>query len=420
MKTVISVQNISKSYQLGQIDTGTFSNDLKVWWSRMRGKPNPLLRIGDTDHGNRVGEELWALRDVSFQVEQGEVLGIIGRNGAGKSTLLKILSRITAPTSGTLKVKGRISSLLEVGTGFHPELTGRENVFLNGAILGMTKNDIARKFEEIVDFSEIGEFIDTPVKRYSSGMYVRLAFSVASHLESELLVIDEVLAVGDTVFQNKCVEKMLEVSKHGRTILFVSHNLAAIKSLCSRGMVLRKGKNIFSGGVEESIEKYLDNMSLSGKEIDLSNIVRNGTVNEITFEKITFLDYPMNFGKPIKIKVKLNSKIKSHSFSNLDFGIAIQDKNLNSIIHVSNRYLGYRIDHMADEDEYLFEIENILKPGVYSLILFLRSNNEIQDWINNVVRIEITDGNPYNFFETQQIQGVILPMFNFSVLRNSN
>jgi lipopolysaccharide transport system ATP-binding protein len=208
MKPVISVENLSKSYQLGVIGTGTLADDLKLWWAKARGKPNPLLRIGETDQGNRDGETIWALKDVSFEVQPGEILGIIGRNGAGKSTLLKILSRITAPTSGVVHVKGRIASLLEVGTGFHQELTGRENIFLNGAILGMRKNEIERKFDEIVDFSGVEKFIDTPVKRYSSGMYVRLAFAVAAHLEPEILVVDEVLAVGDAAFQKKCLGKM--------------------------------------------------------------------------------------------------------------------------------------------------------------------------------------------------------------------
>ena len=242
MTTVISVENLSKSYRLGQIGTGTFSRDLQVWWARTRGKPNPLLKIGQVDHGNQVGETIWALKDVTFQVEQGEVLGVIGKNGAGKSTLLKILSRVTAPTSGRVKVKGRIASLLEVGTGFHPELTGRENIYLNGAILGMTKDEVRRKFDEIVDFAGIEQFIDTPVKRYSSGMYVRLAFAVAAHLESEILLVDEVLAVGDAEFQKKCLGKMGDVaSKEGRTVLFVSHNMGAIENLCNTAIYLDKG-----------------------------------------------------------------------------------------------------------------------------------------------------------------------------------
>ena len=261
-KNVISVENLSKSYRLGVIGTGTFSNDLKVWWARMRGKPNPLLKIGQEDHGNRVGEELWALKDVSFQVEQGEVLGIIGRNGAGKSTLLKILSRVTAPTSGTVKVKGRIASLLEVGTGFHPELTGRENIYLNGAILGMTKAEVNRRFDEIVEFAEIAKFIDTPVKRYSSGMYVRLAFAVAAHLESEILLVDEVLAVGDAEFQKKCLGKMGDVaSQEGRTVLFVSHNMSSIERLCSKIIWLGDGKILRQGLPANIINQYLNSSS---------------------------------------------------------------------------------------------------------------------------------------------------------------
>ncbi len=233
---VISVENLSKAYRLGQIGTGTLTNDLKVWWAKKRGKPNPLLKIGEADHGNRDGETVWALKDINFQVEQGEVLGIIGRNGAGKSTLLKILSRVTAPTGGQIKVKGRIASLLEVGTGFHPDLTGRENIYLNGAILGMTREEVSRKFDEIVAFAEVEKFIDTPVKRYSSGMYVRLAFAVAAHLDPEILVVDEVLAVGDAEFQKKCLGKMGDVAKGGRTVLFVSHNMQAITRLCKHGI----------------------------------------------------------------------------------------------------------------------------------------------------------------------------------------
>ncbi len=213
MNTVIRVEHLSKTYHLGQIGTGTLSHDLNAWWAKVRGKPNPSLKIGEEDHGNRDGEILWALKDINLTVEQGEVLGIIGRNGAGKSTLLKILARVTAPSSGKVKVKGRIASLLEVGTGFHPELTGRENIYLNGAILGMSRNEIERKFDEIVAFAEIEKFIDTPVKRYSSGMYVRLAFAVAAHLEPEILLVDEVLAVGDAAFQKKCLGKMGDVAR---------------------------------------------------------------------------------------------------------------------------------------------------------------------------------------------------------------
>jgi lipopolysaccharide transport system ATP-binding protein len=258
MSAVISVENLSKTYRLGQIGTGTFTHDLNLWWAKMRGSPNPMLRIGDKDHGNRDGEELWALKDISFKVEQGEVLGIIGRNGAGKSTLLKILSRVTAPTSGKVKVKGRIASLLEVGTGFHPDLTGCENIYLNGAILGMSKAEVTRKFAEIVDFAEVEKFIDTPVKRYSSGMYVRLAFAVAAQLEPEILVVDEVLAVGDAEFQKKCLGKMGDVAKGGRTVLFVSHNITAINQLCKSALWINKGQIVALDETKPVTTKYLD------------------------------------------------------------------------------------------------------------------------------------------------------------------
>jgi lipopolysaccharide transport system ATP-binding protein len=233
--TVISVENLSKFYRLGQIGTGRLADDFKIWWAKKRGKSNPFLKIGEIDHGNRDDETFWALRDVSFAVEQGETLGIIGRNGAGKSTLLKILSQVTAPSSGLVKIKGRIASLLEVGTGFHPDLTGRENTYLNGAILGMTRQEVRRKLDEIVAFAEIEQFLDTPIKRYSSGMFVRLAFAVAAHLDPEILIVDEVLAVGDTEFQKKCLGKMSDVAGEGRTVLFVSHNMASVKSLCQNG-----------------------------------------------------------------------------------------------------------------------------------------------------------------------------------------
>jgi lipopolysaccharide transport system ATP-binding protein len=285
-KIAISVENLSKSYRLGQIGTGTFAHDLNVWWAKVRGKPNPLLRIGEQDHGNREGEELWALKEVSFTVEQGEVLGIIGRNGAGKSTLLKILSRVTAPTSGRIKVWGRIASLLEVGTGFHPELTGRENIYLNGAILGMNRTEIARRFDEIVDFAEIEKFIDTPVKRYSSGMYVRLAFAVAAHLEPEILVVDEVLAVGDAEFQKKCLGKMGDVAHAGRTILFVSHNMIAVQQLCKKCLWMDTGQARAIGESVEIINSYTGISSSRAWKTDFNdaNIKGDGTIQLLSYE----------------------------------------------------------------------------------------------------------------------------------------
>ena len=260
-QTVIKVENISKAYQIGQIGTGTLSRDIERFWlTKIRGKEDPFLKIGETNDRSVKGESdiVWSLRDINFEINQGDAVGIIGRNGAGKSTLLKLLSRVTSPTTGEIKVKGRIASLLEVGTGFHPELTGKENIYLNGAILGMRKKEITRKLDEIIDFSGVERYVDTPVKRYSSGMYVRLAFAVAAHLESEILIVDEVLAVGDAEFQKKCLGKMGDISKgEGRTVLFVSHNMAAVKSLCSRAMVLENGLITKSDLVENAVAYYL-------------------------------------------------------------------------------------------------------------------------------------------------------------------
>ena len=259
-KIAISVENISKMYRLGEVGTGTLSHDLNKWWHKIRGKEDPYLKLGEKNvRDSKGGNYVWAVKDVSFEVEEGQVLGIIGKNGAGKSTLLKMLSRVTAPTTGIVKAKGRIASLLEVGTGFHPELTGRENIFLNGAILGMTKPEIRAKFDEIVDFSGVERYIDTPVKRYSSGMYVRLAFAVAAFLEPEILIVDEVLAVGDAEFQKRCLGRMKDVStKEGRTVLFVSHNMSAVQGLCDQGLVLRDGGVNYMGDVNECVVKYLD------------------------------------------------------------------------------------------------------------------------------------------------------------------
>jgi lipopolysaccharide transport system ATP-binding protein len=255
--TVITVEHLSKSYRLGAIGGETLRADVSRWLAKLSGKTDPTLKIGQEDHARLNGKVFHALNDVSFEVKQGEILGVIGRNGAGKSTLLKILSRVTAPTSGEVRIKGRVASLLEVGTGFHPELTGRENIFLNGAILGMTRAEIRNKFDYIVDFSGVEDFIDTPVKRYSSGMYVRLAFAVAAHLEPEILIVDEVLAVGDMEFQKKCLGKMQDVAGHGRTVLFVSHNMAAVTSLTSRCIVLCNGSVQYIGGTESAVLNYL-------------------------------------------------------------------------------------------------------------------------------------------------------------------
>lgn len=255
---VLRVENLYKQYRLGVVGSGTLRDDVGRWFAKMRGKEDPTMQIGATNTLNEVeGEYVWALQDINFEVKQGEVLGIIGKNGAGKSTLLKILSKITTPTEGNIRIKGRVASLLEVGTGFHPELTGRENIFLNGAILGMTKAEIRKKLDEIIDFAGVAKYVDTPVKRYSSGMRVRLGFAVAAFLEPEILVVDEVLAVGDAEFQKKAIGKMQDVSQgEGRTVLFVSHNMGSVKSLCSNAIILEQGRLKQQGDVEEIVACY--------------------------------------------------------------------------------------------------------------------------------------------------------------------
>ena len=276
MSTVLSIENVSKTYRLGDIGGATLKEDFARWCAKWRGKPDPLSQVTDQDHARRMGDLFLALDNVSFGVKQGEVLGIIGRNGAGKSTLLKILSQVTSPSSGRIRIKGRIASMLEVGTGFHPELTGRENIFLNGAILGMIKAEIRHKFDSIVAFSEIEQFIDTPVKRYSSGMYVRLAFAVAAHLEPEILIVDEVLAVGDIGFQKKCLGKMGDVAKQGRTVVLVSHQLNPIRRLCDRAVWMDNGAVRELGPPHEVVSAY--ESSMRSRDETLS--VRNGAANE--------------------------------------------------------------------------------------------------------------------------------------------
>jgi len=265
--TVIKIEDISKQYRLGLVGTGTITHDLNRWWHLVRGKEDPYLTVGEVnDRAVKANDKyIWALKNISFDVKRGDILGIIGKNGAGKSTLLKILSRVTSPTTGSIKAKGRISSLLEVGTGFHPELTGRENIYLNGSIMGMTKAEISRKLDEIIDFAGVEKYIDTPVKRYSSGMGVRLGFAVAAHLEPEILIVDEVLAVGDADFQKKAIGKMQSFSTEGeRTVLFVSHNLTAVKNLCRTGLILSNGSITYSGNVNDAVNYYLSEETAKG------------------------------------------------------------------------------------------------------------------------------------------------------------
>jgi lipopolysaccharide transport system ATP-binding protein len=371
---VIRVEHLSKSYRLGQIGTGTLSRDINAWWAKLRGKPNPLLKIGQEEHGNRDGQEIWALKDVSFTVEQGEVLGIIGRNGAGKSTLLKILSRVTAPTSGQIKVKGRIASLLEVGTGFHPDLTGRENVYLNGAILGMSRKEIDRKFDEIVDFAEIEKFIDTPVKRYSSGMYVRLAFAVAAHLDPEILVVDEVLAVGDAEFQKKCLGKMGDVAKGGRTVLFVSHNMDSIESLCSQGMWLAKGSIQGFGEIEKVVNDYL-NSAYQKKNLLSSWSVRKGS-QRIFFKNLIINrsndDLPTHEFRPgesVQFLLQLQS---DKNYERIFVGLQLIDSRANLIFAFHSQERGFRCDIKKGLNHLVLDVPFLpLLPGNYHINLLV-------------------------------------------------
>lgn len=371
-ETVIKVESLSKQYRYGVIGHGTLYKDLQSWWARVRGREDPNVRITSDIGPGLDGEWFWALRDISFEVRQGEVLGIIGRNGAGKSTLLKILSRVTTPTRGVAKIRGRVASLLEIGTGFHPELTGRENIYLNGAILGMTKAETERKFDEIVDFSGLEKFIDTPVKRYSSGMYVRLAFAVAAHLEPEILLVDEVLAVGDVEFQKKCLGKMGEVARGGRTVLFVSHNMAAIRNLCSRAILIDKGELILDALAEKTIARYLAQNLLEGAiasaeeiEAQMEGLIRKKRPF-IRFREIALLD---ESGCPRKSFHSDEDIIVSIDFECLqtvhDLFIAINVVDENAIPVLETHNLDYPSAAAGSRR---------LGPGVYNAICVLPRN----------------------------------------------
>lgn len=335
-RPVIQVSGLKKQYKLGQIGGGTLTHDLQSWWARVRGKEDPNTVIG-TD-SRLFGQTFMALNGVDLTVYQGEALGIIGRNGAGKSTLLKILSRITAPTEGEIRLRGRVASMLEVGTGFNNEMTGRENIYMNGAILGMTKAEVDAKLDQIIEFSECGEFIDTPVKRYSSGMFVKLAFAVAAHLDSEIMVMDEVLAVGDMKFQQKCLGKMSDVAgQEGRTVLYVSHNMSTIRQLCTRCVVLDKGKVIFDGDVEQAIAVYMETTDVNVVHYDLTHVSRmTGSAGKrLRLETLDFLDKESSvFEDKEKVRVRITWRVaEPFSGVNMKLNLHFRDSTPVGITH---------------------------------------------------------------------------------------
>ncbi|MDB4303287.1 ABC transporter ATP-binding protein [Desulfosarcina sp.] len=389
---VIQVENLSKYYRLGLIGGGTLKEDIYRWVAKMRGKPDPLLMPGDMDHDTRKDGQIWALRDVNMEVNEGEILGIIGRNGAGKSTLLKILSKITAPTQGGVKIKGRVGSLLEVGTGFHPELTGRENTYLNGTILGMSHSEVTSKLEEIVEFAEMSKFIDTPVKRYSSGMRVRLAFAVAAHLEPEILIIDEVLAVGDIAFQKKCLGKMDEASKqHGRTVLFVSHNMQTIRALCSRAVVLDAGSVIADGPVFEAVDIY--NSNLFDRDFSSTTSVSDETVRRgsgaVRFSEIKMLDTKDNERQIFKMGEVVHFKFSYEVFKNIQclyLHIAFRSGKMGEVVtSLRHRVSGKAIKKGAKKSVELEIPELNFRPGEYELYCWLGNQDKPFDIVDGLL-----------------------------------
>jgi len=409
MSTAIKVENLSKIYRLGEIGTGTISRDLERWYkTKLLGKEDPFLKIGESNDRSKKGASdiVYSLKDINFEIEQGDAVGIIGRNGAGKSTLLKILSRVTTPSTGRINIKGRVASLLEVGTGFHPELTGRENIYLNGAILGMRKKEIDRKLEEIIDFSGVERYIDTPVKRYSSGMYVRLAFAVAAHLESEILIVDEVLAVGDAEFQKKCLGKMGEVSKgEGRTVLFVSHNMAAVKQLCKMGLNLESGKLNNFGNINSICEFY----------------------NSIIKEKSTSLfESEIGFCRKIKVDVDSDTKdlfcfIEVYSEINLlDFvmGIVIKDTDNVPLVGVNTKnYFSEKFTLCRGIKTIKFKLTNInLFDNFYFVDFFFGEKGVDFYFLENKIQIEIK--NNIEFFKKpqQKLNKLLINEINFEII----
>lgn len=388
---VIRVENLSKEYQLGTVSHGTLTHDLQSWWAKLRGKedPNSLLSHSPprSPQSATCNPHFLALNNISFDVKQGDALGIIGRNGAGKSTLLKILSQVTSPSAGTVKIKGRVASLLEVGTGFHPELTGRENVFLNGAILGMTKAEIQSKFDEIVAFAEIEKFIDTPVKRYSSGMYVRLAFAVAAHLEPEILIIDEVLAVGDAQFQKKCLGKMQAVGNEGRTVLFVSHNMSVVSTLCDKGILLENGRVVVNGAITDAVSSYVSQMVESNSAKYIGKEFSPGEPH------ITTAMVQDSAGKPVQT-VSSGAKVQ------FSFGIGNTRKGLTLNFSIYNMG-GFKLvnfntinlsafDRTANNDEFLCLIDELLlSEGTYRVAVALVDGGVIIQHIDTALIFDV-------------------------------
>jgi lipopolysaccharide transport system ATP-binding protein len=392
MSKAIKVENLSKAYQLGNFGTGTISRDLERFWARLRGKEDPLLKIGEVNDRSIKGKSdiVWSLKDINFEIEQGDAVGIIGRNGAGKSTLLKILSRVTSPTTGSVKLKGRIASLLEVGTGFHPELSGRENIYLNGAILGMRKSEIKLKFDEIVNFSGVERYIDTPVKRYSSGMYVRLAFAVAAHLESEVLIIDEVLAVGDAEFQRKCLGKMGDVSRNeGRTVLFVSHNMASVQKLCSSAISLHNGTINAVGSSRSIITSYLADTSLNESVYELAALDEvsdlPGFVYKLQVEDINSrIINEVAVGQPWQVRIFLEVKEPIRHFI---IGLGLTNS---ADVNLRTTWTEQTDIEKGIYEVVLVEDSLMFSAGTYNLILGLSSHEKTFQYINNAVSFTVS------------------------------
>ncbi|MCD9575263.1 ABC transporter ATP-binding protein [Flavobacterium soyae] len=419
---ILKAENISKQYRLGQVGTGTLSHDVNRWWHEIRGKENPYLKIGETNDRSTKGtsEYVWAIQDINFEVERGEVLGIIGKNGAGKSTLLKILSKVTAPTTGSIKSRGRIASLLEVGTGFHGEMTGRENIFLNGAILGMTKKEIASKLDEIIDFSGCERYIDTPVKRYSSGMTVRLAFAVAAFLEPEILVIDEVLAVGDAEFQKKAIGKMQDISKgQGRTVLFVSHNMAAVKSLCHRGIVLENGKVKFDGNIEHAVSYYLSGDS---EIVNQKIFGSDHETEEFKLEKISINSQGKTIYDPLSENnvIELNTTIilKNQLNKNYHLTYHLYNEMGEALFSFSNGNEEYALNYGKNELVCIFPA-SFFQSGQYFLSLFFVKDRREAIFIeNDIMSFTIVDGSRDLGVYMGREPGYIKPKFEWTIKNN--